>query len=76
MKADNSNIGKNGSGCSDPTAYAAIKKLGHDGKLKDRHRGKDVEDMIHIIRRTCEMMDFEIDGHLTLIDKQTGRVYK
>lgn len=67
---------KNGSGCSDPTAYAAIKKLDRKSNPRPRKRSKDIEDMMHIIRRFCEIMDFEIDGHIVLIDKQTGQKYK
>ncbi len=76
MKANNNNIGKNGSGCSDPTAYAAIKKVGYNGKLKDRNRKKDVEDAMHIIIRLLEIIDFKVEGRIVLIDKQTGKRYE
>jgi len=76
MKADNSNIGKNGSGCSDPTAYAAICKVTHNGKLKPRNRDKDVTDMMSVIKRILDIMDFRLEGRLVLIDKHTGNRYE
>ncbi|MDF2881692.1 MAG: hypothetical protein K0R54_2249 [Clostridiaceae bacterium] len=76
MKADNNNIGKNGSGCSDPTAFAAIAKVTRDGKLKARNRQHDIDDAMHIINRFLDIIDFKLEGRITLIDKQTGRRYE
>jgi len=73
---DNGNLKKNGSGCSDPTAFAAIKKVGRNGKLKPRNREKDVTDMMSIIKRILDVMDFRLEGRLVLIDKQTGKRYE
>lgn len=67
---------KNGSGCSDPTAFAAIAKITRDGKMKPRNRDKDVNDMMSIIKRILDIMDFRLEGRLILIDKQTGRRYE
>lgn len=67
---------KNGSGCSDPTAYAAIMKVSKEGKLKPRNRDKDVTDMMSVIKRILDIMDFRLEGRLILVDKQTGRRYE
>lgn len=67
---------KNGSGCSDPTAYAAICKVTREGRLKPRNRDKDVTDMMSIIKRILDIMDFRLEGRLVLIDKQTGKRYE
>lgn len=72
----NNDLRKNGSGCSDPTAFAAIVKITRDGKMKPRNRGKDVNDMMSIIKRILDIMDFRLEGRLILIDKQTGRRYE
>lgn len=69
-------IRKNGSGCNDPTAYAAITKVTKEGKMKPRDRIKDVSDVMHIIKSFLDLIDFEIVGHITLKDKQTGRRYE
>jgi hypothetical protein len=69
-------IRKNGSGCNDPTAYAAIAKVTKDGKSKNRNRQKDVFDAMHIIKSFLDLIDFEIVGHIKLKDKQTGRIYE
>lgn len=76
MKADNNNPKKNGSGCSDPTAYAAISKVSKEGKIKGRHREQDISDAIHIIKRMLEIIDFELGSRIILVDKQTGRRYE
>lgn len=76
MKVDNNNIGKNGSGCSDPTAYAAIKKVAFSGRLKNRNRDKDVADMMSVIKRILDIMDFKLECRLVLIDKKTGKRYE
>lgn len=67
---------KNGSGCSDPTAYAAIMKISKEGKKKGRDRDKDVSDVMHIIKRILEIIDFELGSRIILVDKQTGRRYE
>lgn len=75
-KIQDKELRKNGSGCSDPTAYAAIKKVDRIGRKKDRNREKDISDAMHIIKRFLDIIDFEIDGRLILVDKQTGIKYK
>lgn len=69
-------IRKNGSGCYDPTACAAITKITKEGKTKHRNRQKDVSDIMSVIKRVLDILDFEIVGHITLKDKQTGRRYE
>lgn len=71
----NNDMRKNGSGCSDPTAYAAIKKVDQLGRNKKRDREKDVSDAMHLVKRLLDIVDFELEGRLTLIDKQTGKKY-
>lgn len=67
---------KNGSGCSDPTAYAAIMKVSKEGKQKGRFREQDVSDAMHIIKRFLEIIGFELGNRIVLVDKQTGRRYE
>lgn len=66
-------IRKNGSGCNDPTAYAAITKVTKEGKMKSRNRMKDVSDVMSIIKRILDILDFRIEGHIVLIDNHTGK---
>jgi len=75
MKADNNDLRKNDSGYNDPTAYAAISKMSYNSEPKKRNRAKDIADAMHIIKRLLEIIDFEIDGKVTLVDKQTGKKY-
>ena len=51
---------KNSEGYSDPTAFEALRNI-------------DKEDERFYI---CELADFQIEGRIVLIDKQTGRVWR
>jgi len=59
---------KNASGCSDPTAYEAIKNI---DKEDDRFHK-----LLHTIFDMCELSGFRLDGRITLVDQETGKVYK
>lgn len=76
MKHDKNELKKNGSGCSDPTAYAAIMKVSKTGKPKKRYREQDVTDAMHIIKRFLEIIDFELGNRIVLVDKQTRKRYE
>ena len=75
-KIKDKELRENGSGYSDPTAYTAICKVTNECKLRLRNRNKDVSDMMSIIKRILDIMDFRLEGRLVLVDKQTGIKYK
>lgn len=60
------NLKVNGSGVSDPTAYAVIKK---DWIEKRFH------DLINHIFYICNMAGFYVEGRICLVDKKTGRKF-
>lgn len=63
---------KNGSGCSDPTAYKAIKNA-EKVRDEDAERFRDLLDTIFTI---CDLSDFHIEGRIVVKDKRTGKVWR
>ena len=63
---------RNGSGCSDPTAYEAIKKVDND-RLLESDRFHNLLDTLFYI---TELAGFKIEGRLVLKDTKTGKVWR
>ena len=61
-------LSKNASGCKDPTAYEAIKKVD-----KEEARFRLLLDTIFNI---CELSGFHIEERLVIRDKRTGRIWR
>ena len=59
---------KNASGCSDPTAYRAIKNI--DRENENFHK------LLHMIFNICELSGFRIEGRIVLVDESTGKVWR
>ncbi len=59
---------KNAEGYSDPTAYEAIRNVETDD---DRFHK-----LLHTIFDICELSGFKLEGRITLVDQETGKVYK
>ena len=59
---------KNASGCSDPTAYRAIKNI--DREDENFHK------LLHTIFNICELYGFRIEGRIVLVDEVTGKVWR
>lgn len=58
----------NASGCSDPTAYQAIKNIDQED---ERFRK-----LLHTIFEICEIYGFRIEGRIVLVDEVTGKVWR
>jgi hypothetical protein len=58
----------NASGCPDPTAYEAIKKI--DKEVERFHK------LLHTIFDICELSGFRIEGRIVLVDEVTGKVWR
>lgn len=61
-------LSKNASGCNDPTAYEAIKKVD-----KEEARFRLLLDTIFSI---CELSGFHIEERIVIRDKRTGRIWR
>jgi len=64
----NDELKRNGSGYYDPTAEQALKPI----VAKERK----VSQVIKTIQAVAHLAGFEIEGRITLIDKETGEVWK
>ncbi len=59
---------RNASGYYDPTAYVAIKKVDEASERFYK--------LLHIIFYICKIAGFELKGRITLVDLETGRIWK
>lgn len=59
---------KNGEGYPDPTAYEAIRRA--DGDVVKFRK------TIGAIRRICELAGYDLEEHVVLKDRKTGRVWR
>ena len=59
---------KNSEGYSDPTAYRAMMNL----EIEELRFKK----LLRSIKDVCDLADFEIEGRVVLIDKQSGRIWR
>ena len=66
MKGDN--LRKNASGYYDLTAYQAIMNADEDTTRCNK--------LIHMIKDMCDLAGFKVDGRITLIDQETGKVWR
>lgn len=61
-------LSHNASGYSDPTAYAAFKRIG-----ADKDTVQKVRQGIYLL---CDLAGLRVEGRIVLIDKKTGRIWK
>ena len=69
------NLQKNGSGCTDPTAYEAItnvEKECRDGKSEYARFYKLIKAILNI----CDLCGFAVEERIVLRDKKTGRIWR
>lgn len=59
---------RNSEGYSDPTAYQAMKNI--EAEEERFHK------LLYAIFDICELANFEIEGRIVLVDKQTGRIWR
>lgn len=64
----NNDLKRNGLGYPDPTAYEALSHV-----IEEEER---FHKLLNTIFYICKIAGFEIDGRITLVDKETGRVWK
>ena len=67
---------ENGSGCIDPTAFEAIIKVDREIEARNKARVYKFHRLLNMIRGLCELCGFEVEGHIILKDKVTGKVWR
>lgn len=68
VSVEDRELRRNASGCSDPTAYRAIKNI---DKEDEKFRK-----LLHTIFYICDNAGFHIEGRIVLVDDETGRVWR
>ena len=58
---------KNASGCSDPTAYQAMKNVDEEEEAFKK--------LFQTLRYICNVAGFDFDGRVCISNKESGRVW-
>jgi hypothetical protein len=72
----NDNLMRNGSGYVDPTAYTAIMRADGSNKELHKERVNAFHTLLDIIHDLCRLCDFELEEHVILKDKITGKIWR
>lgn len=67
---------KNTESYPDPTAGAACANIEREQRQQEAKRLTAISRLIPILKRTAELVGFEVVGRITLRDKETGREYR
>ena len=67
---------ENGSGYIDLTAFEAIQKADRELEERNKARVYKFHRLLDMIRGLCELCGFEVEGHIILKDKVTGKVWR
>ena len=62
----------NGSGCPDPTAYAAMKNIQNENQPIDKVAHK----VMNTIKNILDLSGFELIGRIQIKHKKSGKIYK
>ena len=63
---------RNGSGCPDPTAHAAMEPIQREQDEADRRASL----LLKAIKIICELAGFDLMNRIELKDRRTGRKYR
>lgn len=67
---------KNAEGYPDPTTGEAMSNIAMEERQKDAERLAVISELIPIMKKTAELVGFEVVGRIILVDKETGKKYK
>lgn len=65
----------NGSGCPDPTAYEAVKKI-QNAERRANHVDENAYTVVTVIKSILDLAGFELIGRIQIRHKESGKVYK
>ena len=66
----------NQSHCADPTAYNALRNIESQKDAMDIAAEADIKRLLQLIRFTARVFGFEVEGRITFVNTETGRIYK
>ena len=68
---------KNAEGYSDPTPGEAMSNIRREQRQQEvAERLAVISRLIPVMKQTAELAGFEVVGHITLKDKETGKEYR
>lgn len=67
---------RNSEGYSDPTVGEAMSNMALEARQKEAERLAIISQLVPILKKTAELVGFEVVGRITLMDKETGKKYK
>lgn len=67
---------KNSEGYNDPTVGEALSNITQQEQKKEAERLSTINELIPIMKKTAELVGFEVVGRIILVDKETGRKYR
>lgn len=73
---DNDKPWLNGSGCSDPTAYAAIKNIQNEERIRNQPIDDAAHKVVTTIKNILDLSGFELVGRIQIQHKKSGKFYK
>lgn len=65
----------NGSGCPDPTAYEAVKKI-QNAERRANRVDENAHTVVTVIKSILDLAGFELIGRIQIRHKESGKVYK
>ena len=66
----------NNSGCPDPTAYEALKRIQAEEKHKSKDADADARLLINVLKDVVDLTGFELIGRIQIKHKKSGKIYK
>lgn len=66
----------NGSGCPDPTAYAAMTNIQHEEKIRNQPIDDAAHKVVITIKNILDLAGFELVGRIQIKHKKSGKIYK
>lgn len=76
MPERKNNLYKNAEGYHDPTTGEALSNIALEERQKEVARLATISELIPIMKKTAELVGFEVVGRIILLDKETGKKYK
>lgn len=67
---------KNSEGYPDPTTGEALSNIALEEKQREAERLAVISDLIPVLKKTTELVGFEVVGRIVLMDKETGKKYR
>lgn len=70
------NTYKNSEGYNDPTVGEALSNIALEEQRKEAKRLATISMLVTVIKKTAELVGFEVIGRIIFMDKETGKKYK